>query len=184
MKFTGRAIQLDKSFVYIVYFKFKSNGKFIFIPTTDIDEVLQVRDEFDVRQTLQIIDPSIGKETLSIHIALDRYTKDQYLALEKKVKKWVEAIIVYSLPLEELFASVSSTILKIIEYPIASTTFIEQECNRLVKLIFDLVLAHYNICCLIPLAIKYGPRLAMGLGFKNLFLSQGVAKLSMFLEEQ
>ena len=75
----------DKLFIYIIDFKFKSNREFTFIPTTDIDEVLQVRDEFDVRQPLQIIDPSMGKETLSIHIALDRNMKDQYLALEKKV---------------------------------------------------------------------------------------------------
>ena len=90
----------------------------------------------------------------------------------------------HSLPPEELFVSILSTILKTIKYPIVSTIFTEQECNRLVKPIFNLVLLHCNACYLIPLVVKYSPRSAIGLGFKNPFFSQGVAKLSMFLEEQ
>jgi len=78
---------------------------------------------------------------------------------------------VYSLPPDELFASASSTILKTLEYLVQTNTLTEAECNKLVKTIYDLILPRYNICRNISLVIKYGLREAMGLGFKNLFIT-------------
>ena len=60
--------------------------------------------------------------------------------------KWTGALRVHSLPKDELFASVSSTIMKTLEYLAGSTTLIESECNKLVKPIFDSVLPRYGIC--------------------------------------
>ena len=37
---------------------------------------------------------------------------------------------------------------------------------------------------MIPLTVKYEPREAMGLGFKNLFHTQGISKLTMHIEER
>ena len=37
---------------------------------------------------------------------------------------------------------------------------------------------------MIPLAVKYGSREAIGLGFKNLFHTQGISKLTMYMEER
>ena len=59
----------------------------------------------------------------------------------------------YSLPKEELFASVNSTIIKSIEYPLAASAFINQECQRLVRLVLDLVLPCCGICQNLPLAL-------------------------------
>ena len=123
-------------------------------------------------------------ETLGVVIAPDGNSNDQIEAFTKKVLKWTGALRVHSLPKDELFASVSSTIMKTLEYPAGSTTLTESECNKLVKPMFDLVLPRCGICRQLPLALKYGPRDAMGLGFKNLFLTQGVSKIVMFLEER
>jgi len=62
--------------------------------------------------------------------------------------------------------------------------FTEAEFNKLVYPIFNLALPRYNIYRIILLVVKYGPRDAMGLGFKNLFVTQSISKLTMFIEER
>ena len=51
------------------------------------------------------------------------------------------------------------------------------------KPIHDVTLARTGICRTMPNAIKFGPTEMMGLGFKNIFLTQEVDKLALFLEE-
>ena len=70
------------------------------------------------------------------------------------------------------------------EYSAQTNTLTKAEYNKLVKPIYDLILPRYNICRNISLAIKYLLREAMGLGFKNLFITQGISKLTMFMEER
>ena len=89
-----------------------------------------------------------------------------------------------SLPKDELYASVNSTIMKIIEYPLGTSTFMEQECQRLVKPIFDLVLPRYGFCRNIPTTINYRPKDSMRLGFRNVYYSQGITKLVWYLEKR
>jgi len=91
---------------------------------------------------------------------------------------------VYSLPPNKLFAGVSSTIIKTLKYLARASTFTQEDCNKLVKPIFDLTLLRCGICRLLPLALRYRARESMGLGFKNLFYTQGIAKLVYFIEER
>ena len=51
-------------------------------------------------------------------------------------------------------------------------------------LIFDLALPRCGICRRLPPALRYGVQDSMGLGFKNLFYYQGIAKLMYFIEER
>ena len=50
-------------------------------------ESLLVRNEFNEREALRMIDTCKGKETLSITLALDSNMKDEYELLFKKVAK-------------------------------------------------------------------------------------------------
>jgi len=126
LKFTGRAIWPDKFFAYILDFQFKTNKEYFLVPAAQIEEELKVKDEFDYSQTLQLIDPSVGKEILGVMIAPDGNNTDQYQALDKKVKKWVGALKVHSLPPDKLFASISSIILKSLEYLTSALTLLEK----------------------------------------------------------
>ena len=66
LKFTGGAIHLDKSFIYMIDFQFKLNRDFKFILANQLDIELKVKDEFNIGQILEIIDSSIDKETLGV----------------------------------------------------------------------------------------------------------------------
>ena len=68
----------------------------------------------------------VEKETLGVMIAPDGNNTDQYQALDKKVKKWVRALKVHSLPPDGLFTSISSIILKSLEYLTSTLTLLEK----------------------------------------------------------
>ena len=72
MKFTGGAIQPDKSFAYLIDFSFRANGEFDFINPASLVANLEVKDNQNIPQPLSIIYPSIGKERLGMFIAPDR----------------------------------------------------------------------------------------------------------------
>ena len=86
-----------------------------------------------------------------------------------KVMKWVSTLRIHSLPTEELWTSMSISIMKTLEYPSIVSTLSEVKCNKIVKPIYDLILPRYRICKNIPLALKYSPKKVIGLGLKNLF---------------
>ena len=88
------------------------------------------------------------------------------------------------MPNKDLFTSISSTIIKSLEYLIAGTTFSEKECNKLIKLIYDLVLPRCQIYRQIPLAIRYRLKEVIGLRIKYLFYTQRIEKLVTFIEER
>ena len=184
LKFSRGTIRPDKSFAYIIDFYFIANGAFKFKMIDQLDVELKVKDEWDQQQSLQIVNPSKGKETLEVFIVPDGNSIDQLDKLNWKVAKWIGAIRVHSLLPDELFAGVSSTIMKTLEYLAGASTFTQEDCNKLIKPIFDLTLLRCRICRLLPLALRYGARESMGLSFKNLFYTQGIAKLVYFIEER
>ena len=64
MKFIGGVIYLDKSFVYLVDFTFKLNRDYYFILIDNLEAILLVRDEYNIRKPLSIIEASKEKENL------------------------------------------------------------------------------------------------------------------------
>ena len=107
---------------------------------------------------------------MGVFITPDGSSINQLNELNWKVAKWTGAIRVHSLPPDELFAGVNSTIIKTLEYPAGVSIFTQEDCNKLVMPIFDLTLPRCGICRLLLLALRYGARESMGLGFKTYFI--------------
>ena len=89
---------------------------------------LEVIDSSIVPRKVQIIDLAIEMKTLGVFIAPDGSSTIQFNILLSKAQKWARALRIHSLPKEELFASINSSITKLLEYPLVVTTFSEQEC--------------------------------------------------------
>jgi hypothetical protein len=73
--------------------------------------------------------------------------------------------------------------MKILKYLAIETTISEAKYNKLVKLIHNLILPRCWIYRNIPLVLKYSLREVMGLRLRNLFYTQGITKLILFMEE-
>ena len=80
-------------------------------------------------------------------------------------------------------ACMNSTIIKTLKYLIGALTLSKEECNKLIKLIHDLILPRYRIYRKILLIIRYRLKDMIGLGLINLYYKQGFKKLATFLEE-
>lgn len=183
LKTTGGAIRPDKSFAYPLDFIFDETGACRYKTVNEIGRTLNVKDHTGRRQPLTLVEASVGKETLGVHLAPDGNNKDQYECMMKKVQTWAKQINAGHLPGKEAFAAISSTIMKTLEYPIVATTFTREECNRLVKPIHDAAFPHARICRQMPKAVKYGDKDSLGLGLDDLFVTQGLDKLTFLVEE-
>ena len=86
---------------------------------------LEIKDEFNNPQKLKLVDLVEEMETFGVFITPDGSLTSQFNTLLSKVRKWVRVLRVYLLPKDELYASINSTIMKTIEYPLVASTFIE-----------------------------------------------------------
>ena len=183
LKATGGAIRPDKSFVYPISFAFKPSGEYYFEKVEDMEHTLTVRNHEDTREELELVDAHVGKETLGMFLAPDGNMDSQFKALKKKVDKWTASIRTGIIPTVDAFRSISSTIMKTLEYTTCATTFSRKECAKLVKPIHDAALPKSHICRTIPNAIRYGSKDALGLGLDDLYVNQGVEKVIFYLEQ-
>ena len=102
MKATGGAIRLEKSFTYLLSFKFKPNVEYQYEKVQDLDLESSARNEYIERKIIQSIDTCKGKETLGVVIALDRNIVDCLVSLRRKVLKWKDSIQIRKLLGEEI----------------------------------------------------------------------------------
>ena len=103
--------------------------------------------------------------------------------LQKKMRQWLSAIRTRSLPSGELILGMIRTIMKTIEYPFYATTFSQEEINRLVKPIHNVVLPRCELCRKILLALQYGLKNSLSLRLYNIFIIQGIEKVVLWIEE-
>ena len=123
LKATGGAIRPDKSFAYPISFAFKPSGEYYFEKVEDIEGRLSVKNYDNVREDLELVDAHVGKETLGMFLAPDGNMDDQIKEFkDKKIKPWTSCIRSGNIPPKDAFQSISTTIMKSIEYPIHSKT--------------------------------------------------------------
>ena len=137
LKTTGGAIRPDKSFAYPISFEFKPSGEYYYEKVEDMEHSLTVKDHENIRTELELVDATVGKETLGMFLAPDGNMQDQFKALQRKVNSWCTNIRTGSIPPQDAFHSISTNIMKTLEYPLCATTFTREECNKLVKPIHD-----------------------------------------------
>ena len=83
----------------------------------------------------------------------------------------------------ETLAAFDTTIMKILEYPLLTTTFTNEEYQEIVRLVQETALLRSRICRRLLLKLRYRIRDCARLGMKNLFILQGVEKLDSFISD-
>ena len=81
------------------------------------------------------------------------------------------------LPPAEAFHSISSTIMMTLEYPLSDLSLKQGECHELMNPIFDTALPMSEICHKFPQLWVYASKDVLGLGFANLYVTKGSAKV-------
>ena len=90
-----------------------------------MDLTLLVRNEFNMRENLHLIEANKGIETLGVFIALNRDMNNKITLLNKKIGKWVNTIKRRRLSSYKMLLYIHATIIKTIKYPLLATTLSE-----------------------------------------------------------
>ena len=179
LKLTGGAIVPEKSWIYAIDFTFDETGKWHYKQSDDIDHRFTVQDHNNRLCNLTKIESNEGKETLGVILAPDG---NNLLALEnlcEKAQSWSDHVRTSHLSSTEARLALDSTIMKTLTYPLPALTLTEPECNKIMKPILDAALAKTRISRSFPHYVLYGPKSEKGLGFANLYMSQGISHVNL-----
>lgn len=108
--------------------------------------------------------------------------KAEYSFLLGKTKGWAEQVRSGCLKKYDVLPMVKTTIMKTIEYPMALTSFSEQQWNEIMSPVLLTCLPKAGICRFFKRLSVFSPLRFQGLGFPNPFVSQVFHHLKTLLK--
>ena len=179
---TGGALRVDKSYWYLIDFKWQSNG-WHYITKDDLPGEIQVRDADGEIKTLPRLEPSEANETLGIYIAMDGNTRKQVEKLRHKAEDYAENVRTGFLTRDEAWHSLKSTIVKTLEYPMEAISLTKDQWDYIMAPILKAILPRSGIVRTFPRDILYGPDQFSGMGLMHPYYTQYFRHLDLTLKE-
>ncbi|CAJ1968248.1 unnamed protein product [Cylindrotheca closterium] len=167
VRLTGGAIRPDKSFWYLIDFKwnarqgvwkFRRKGDFkpSLLPT--MSEIAVELDDLDGTPVhLRWLEPDESAKTLGILMSPCTNRKAQLVVMQGKAKAWADQIQPSFLHQYNVLPLLRTTIQKTLEYPMALTFFSQQEWDQLLSPVLRAALPKAGICRNFPCAMVYAP---------------------------
>ena len=181
MEVTGAAIAPDKCWWYLVDFTWhKGRWK-----CTDQGHQfeMQVRDKHGDEQVIKYLPSDVAKEMLGIYIAPDGNQHTQFKIMREKSSTWAQYMAQGTLTTEVSWNTLNTTIIKSLEYPLAATTFTDDELTSIIAPALQSGLPSSGICRSFPRAILYGSLSAQGLGLHNLYHTQNIRHIKDIVDQ-
>jgi hypothetical protein len=95
---------------------------------------------------------------------------------------WADQIRIGKLPRRLTWQALLSMIMRTVSYPLPITTFTCKECDMIMAPILRVALSHSGVCNNMPRAIVYAPLKYQGLGVPDIYIEQGIMKLTRLLK--
>ena len=181
MEVTGAAIAPDKCWWYLVEFTWH-RGRWTYSNQGN-QFVLEVRNKNKEVEKIKYLTCDIAQEMLGIYIAPDGNHSKQFEVMRQKATTWGYHIKKGTLTSEVTWTAMNTTILKSLEYPLAATTFSEDELTSILAPALLSGLPSSGLCRTFPRAILYGPPQVQGLGVHNLYHTQGIRHVKDILDQ-
>ena len=140
------------------------------------------KDHNNVCHELEQIDPHVGKDTLGVLLAPSGNMLSELKYLGVKVRTWVDNAKKGYLPVHKIFASISTTILKTLQYPLLALSLTRKQCDQLVHPIYETALPKSHICREFPQGLLYASKDVLGLDFPDMYVLQGILKVDYFIK--
>jgi len=112
--------------------------------------------------------PSHAQESFGVFIAPDRTKTQQVQHMRQQANTWADHIRTGRLRQHEVSIALQTTILKQLEYPLATLDLTYQECEYIQRPVFQAALPNMRICRTFPLALRFAPLEYGGLGLPHL----------------
>ena len=143
---------------------------------------LQVQDAEGNMKVLCWLPVEVAECTLGVRIALDGNMEDEAKFLEEVAKDWADNIQTGHLPRDLSWQSLTTTVLKKLEYSLPATTLTEAQCKQIMKPLLKVGLLALGVIVSFPRALVFGPEHFQGLAFPHLYTLQGLAHIYRLLK--
>jgi hypothetical protein len=143
---------------------------------------LTVKDENGERITLTRLEADEAERTLGARIAPSGSCDKEKKYLRDCAVAWADHVRTGHLPRELTWQGLLTTILKTLIYPLPVTTFTQKECNYIMAPVLKVALSLSGVVNTIPHAIVYAPLGFQGLNVTDLYIEQGISKISRLIK--
>jgi hypothetical protein len=195
VRLTGGAIRPDKSFWYLIDFKWSpSQGRWQFRRCKDFkaravpgrpSTISAVLDDLDGTQVaLQWLESDTSKRTLGVMMSPLSRSDVQMEVLREKALKWADTIRPSFLQKYDVLPMLRSTIQKSLEYPMALTTLSATQWEKIMSPVLMAALPKAGICRTFPRAVVFAPMSFQGVGVPHPYAIQMTKHLDMLLRHQ
>jgi len=180
LRTTGGALVPDKCFWYLITQQW-SDGRWNYQSKHDIAADLRVVDATGNLHTILRLEVTEARRTLGIRLAPDGNSLEEFHYLKNTALEWKTKMEKARLTHTDALFSLRSSIMRKMAYPLAVTTFTENQCQELMKPILNVGLPKIGCNRLMPRALVHGPLGYGGLNIPQLYTEQAVTQLLMLL---
>ncbi len=177
-KTTGGAIAPEKSWYYLIHFKW-SNGKWTYGDPHDmVNEALTCLNKDDERIELKALPVTQAEEMLGVFLSPDGSNATQLKEMIKKANTKATQLKKGYVNRYEAWVALSKVACKSIEYPLPALTLTEKECKKVMTPLLQAYLPAAGFNRHFPHDLLYGTPKYKGMGLKNIYTSQNVSHIA------
>ena len=172
LRATGGAIAPEKTFWYLLNYKWHADGSWSLKSESECPASLQVKDMHGVMQTIQRYPTNHAERTLGIYLAPDGNEKRQEQVLYEKSVAWANKLKGSHLPKHLATTAYLTTIDKTFSYPLVATCLTFKQCQHIQSPAMTAALQLSSIGKDLPVVARTGPVKYQGLGLPDVYSTQ------------
>jgi len=180
LRTTGGALVPDKCFWYLISQQWK-DGKWYYQTTQDVAAELKVVDSTAHLHTIPRLEVTEARRTLGVRLAPDGNSTAEFQYLKTTADEWKQKMEKARLTHTDAMFSLRSSIMRKMAYPLAVTTFTENQCHDVMKPILNVGLPKIGCNRSMPRSLVHGPLGYAGLNLPHLYTEQAVTQLTLLM---
>ena len=178
---SGGALETSKTELFILHWQFNSDGVPYLPPLDDVTIVLSSLHN-NTLHTIQSTSPHKSYKLLGFHLSPSLLMNQQYKVLHDKSHRIANAVAGSSVTRREAFLAYFAIYLPSIAYFLVLTSFTRKQCHCIQSHPTKIFLQKCGFSSMMHRAIVYGPRQLGGLGFRDLYITQGISHLTKLIQ--
>jgi hypothetical protein len=182
LRATGGALVPKKSYWYAIDFRW-TGKKWVPRNIEDMPGDIWITGVDGRRVILKRYEVYEGQETLGVMQAMDGNNTAEIAHLRKKAEAFAESMRTGFLSKNDSWFALTATIMKTMEYPMATTTMTEKEWITIMAPIYQAALPRSGMDRRFPHAILYGPKSLQGFGIMSPWFNQEITHLLVCLKQ-
>ena len=178
---SGGALEFTKTELFILSWLFNSNGT-PYLEDTTRSRITLTCPSTGSTHTIHASAPSSSYKLLGFHLSPSQSILKQYSVLRTKAHRIAYAVSGSAVTRREAFLAYFSIFLPAVSYILPLTTLTKQQCHRIHSKPTQIFLQKAGFPSTLNRHVVFGCRTSGGLGYRDLFVEQGVAHITKLIQ--